>query len=36
MDRGNLHQRIFRDVADHQRFIDGLGLTFSRFGVVQE
>jgi len=32
MCRGNARQRIFHDEADHQRLIDGLALTVSRFG----
>jgi putative transposase len=32
MCRGNSCQRIFHDEADHQRLIDGLALTVSRFG----
>ncbi len=30
--RGNARQRIFHDERDHQRLIDGLALTVSRFG----
>ena len=30
--RGNARQRIFHNEADHQRLIDGLALTVSRFG----
>jgi putative transposase len=32
MCRGNGRQRIFHDDADHQRLIDGLAVTVSRFG----
>jgi putative transposase len=32
MCRGNARQRIFHDEADHQRLVDGLALTVSRFG----
>ena len=32
MCRGNARQRIFQDDADHQRLIDGLDSTVSRFG----
>ena len=32
MCRGNARRRIFHDEADHQRLIDGLALTVSRFG----
>jgi REP element-mobilizing transposase RayT len=32
MCRGNARQRIFHDDADHQRLVDGLALTVSRFG----
>jgi putative transposase len=32
MCRGNARQRIFHNEADHQRLVDGLALTVSRFG----
>jgi putative transposase len=32
MCRGNARQRIFHEDADHQRLVDGLALTVSRFG----
>jgi putative transposase len=32
MCRGNARQRIFHDEADHQRLVDGLAVTVSRFG----
>jgi REP-associated tyrosine transposase len=31
MCRGNARQRIFRDEADHQRLVDGLAVTVSRY-----
>lgn len=32
MCRGNARQRIFQDEADHQRLVDGLAVTVSRYG----